>query len=66
MREIRKTVLPKDVFDLIEGYMFGDIKTLHIIAVTKSDKVLRVSTGVVPEFFAANDSSSEEIARALS
>jgi hypothetical protein len=66
VREIRRTVLPRDVFELIEGYMMGEIKTLHIVAVSRKGTVVRVSTGAIPEYIAANDSSPAEIARALS
>lgn len=65
IKEIQRTVLPKDVFDLIEGYMMGEVKTLHIIAVTRKGSILRVSTGAIPDFIAANDTSSAEIARAI-
>jgi hypothetical protein len=54
------------VFELIEGYMMGEIKTLHIVAVSRKGTVVRVSTGAIPEYIAANDSSPAEIARALS
>lgn len=65
VREIRRTVLPQDVFELIEGYMLGTIKTLHLIAVTKNDRIIRVSAGAIPDFIAANDSTPAEIARYL-
>ena len=65
IKEIRRTVLPKDVFDLIEGYMLGKLKTLHIIAVSKKGAVVRVSAGAIPDYIAANDSSAAEIARAM-
>lgn len=63
VREIRRTVLPKDVFELVEGYMLGNIKTLHMIAVTKNDQIIRVSAGAIPDFIAANDSTPAEMAR---
>lgn len=56
IHEIRRTVLPKDIFDLIEGYMLGDIVALHVIAVTKQQKVVRYSAGAIPDYIAANDS----------
>ena len=65
VREIRRTVLPKDIYDLIEAYMFGDITALHVIALSKNDQIISVSAGAVPDYIAANDSTPDEIARAL-
>lgn len=65
VREIRRTVLPQDVFELVEGYMLGTIKTLHMIAVTKNGQIIRVSAGSIPDYIAANDSSAAEIAKFL-
>lgn len=57
VREIRKTVLPNDIFKMIEAYMHGDIVALHIIAVTKDQKVIRTSAGDIPEYISANDTN---------
>lgn len=53
--ELRNTVLPREIFDVIEGYMMGDYTTLHVIAIHKNRNVVRLSAGCIPEFISAND-----------
>ena len=45
---IRRDVLPENIFNVIDGYMHGTIKAIHIIAVTDKDEIITSSAGAIP------------------
>lgn len=57
VQQMRRTVLPKEIFDVIEGYMMGDYESLYVIARHKNGSVARLSAGAIPEFISSNDST---------
>lgn len=56
--EFRRTVLPEDVFEVIEGYMMGKYTSIHILAVDRNDDIVQVTAGDVPEVMSRYDSKN--------
>lgn len=54
--QMRREVLPYNVFKMIEDYMHGDLITLHIVGVTNSGQVINTSAGDVPAVMSKHDS----------
>lgn len=47
--EIRKTVLPRELYEVIERFMFGEIVSLQITAMTNTRQIKHYSFGFTPE-----------------
>lgn len=45
---LRRSVLPQNIFDLVERFMLGDLEAIHIIGVTVGGEVVSTSAGKVP------------------
>lgn len=53
--QFRRDVLPANIFEMIQGYMHGDITALHIIATTADGKVISTSSGDIPVEISRHD-----------
>lgn len=48
--DMRREVLPEKVFRFIEGFMLGDIVTLHLTGLTRDGRVISTVAGKPPPF----------------
>lgn len=49
VQPLRKTVLPQDLYNVIEKFMFGELISLQITAMTNAKKIKHFSFGFTPE-----------------
>lgn len=52
---IRRTVLPENVFNAINKYMHGDYVSLHILAVDAHGSIEQITAGHIPETIKNHD-----------
>lgn len=56
VRPLVRDVLPENIFKMIEGFMLGEIHSIHIVAVTKDDEIINTSAGGIPHEIKRHDS----------
>jgi hypothetical protein len=50
------TRLPENIGRMLNMYLSGEVTTMHILAVTKDEKIINTSVGNVPNVMAKHDS----------
>lgn len=60
---MRRTVLPHELFDIVEMYMHGELEALNVLALHKKKGLIQYSAGFVPESMSANDSTFDDLRR---
>lgn len=48
--------LPANIGEMLNRFMSGDVVSLHIVGVTKDEKVISVSTNGIPDLIRKHDS----------
>jgi hypothetical protein len=55
VQELRRTILPWQIFEMIESYMNGEAEAINILLLHKTKGVLQFTAGAAPEKVSAND-----------
>lgn len=50
------TRLPENIGQMMNMYLSGEVTTMHIIAITKDEKIINTSVGDVPNVMVEHDS----------
>ncbi|MBI2278312.1 MAG: hypothetical protein HYU74_13255 [Dechloromonas sp.] len=53
---VRVARLPKNIGEMMNKLLSGELNAMHVVAVTRAGQVVRTSTGDIPEFVKINDS----------
>ena len=54
---IQVSRLPKNIGDIINKFLSGDVVAMHLIGVTKNDEVIRASSDGIPDYIRINDNN---------
>lgn len=55
--EMQRTILPLELFQMIEWYMNGECDSINVLVLHKRRGVVQYSAGAVPRIISANDSN---------
>jgi hypothetical protein len=52
---LRREVLPANIFQMIEDYMYGTLVSIHVIGATADGRVVSTSAGDIPSEISRHD-----------